>query len=123
MRTDPERLRRIVMNLLGNAVKFTDAGQIKVSLHAAEDGCDLAVADTGVGIPAADLPHIFEEFHQVERSVGPKREGTGLGLAIAQRSAQMLGGHIDAVSEVGKGSTFTLHVGNCPVWSTCGHWP
>ena len=114
LETDPERLRRIVMNLLGNAVKFTDAGCITVSLHVAGDGCDVAVADTGVGIPPEDLPHIFEEFHQVERTVGTKREGTGLGLAIAQRSAHLLGGHIEAVSQIGEGSVFTLHVGNCP---------
>ena len=114
VRTDAERVRRIVMNLLGNAVKFTEAGRITVSLRTADGGCELAVADTGVGIPGEDLPHIFEEFHQVERSVGAKREGTGLGLAIAQRSAQMLGGHITAVSEVGRGSTFTLRLGGHP---------
>ena len=108
--TDPDRVRRIVMNLLGNAVKFTERGSITISLHPLQDGCELAITDTGVGIPSEDVPHIFEEFHQVERTVGPKREGTGLGLAIAQRSAQILGGNIEVVSDVGKGSTFTLRL-------------
>ena len=110
--TDPDRIRRVVMNLLENAVKFTEHGSITVSLRPAEDGCELAVADTGVGIPAEDLPHIFEEFRQVERQVGEKTEGTGLGLAIAAKSVEMLGGTISAESEVGKGTTFTLRIGD-----------
>ena len=110
--TDPDRIRRVVMNLLGNAVKFTQEGTITVSLRAADQGCQLSVADTGVGIPAEDLPHIFEEFRQVERQVGDKTEGTGLGLAIAAKSVDMLGGTISAESELGKGTTFTLRIGD-----------
>ena len=110
--TDPERVRRVVMNLLGNAVKFTEEGSITVSLKSVDSGVELAVADTGVGIPAEDLPHIFQEFRQVERQVGEKTEGTGLGLAIAARSVEMLGGTISAESEVGKGTTFTLRIGD-----------
>jgi len=110
--TDPERLRRVVMNLLGNAVKFTESGRITVSLQPTETGVELAVADTGVGIPPDDLPDIFEEFRQVERQVGEKKEGTGLGLAIAARSVEMLGGTISAESEVGQGTTFSVRIGD-----------
>jgi len=108
--TDADRIRRVVMNLLGNAVKFTEEGSITVSLKAMDEGCELSVADTGVGIPAEDLPHIFEDFHQVERQVGEKVEGTGLGLAIAKKSVDILGGTISAESEVGRGTTFALRI-------------
>ena len=110
--TDADRIRRVIMNLLGNAVKFTEEGKITVSLKPVDEGCELAVADTGVGIPAEDLPHIFKDFHQVERQVGEKVEGTGLGLAIAAMSVQMLGGTISAESELGKGTTFTVRIGD-----------
>ena len=110
--TDSDRIRRVIMNLLGNAVKFTEKGSITVSLHSVDQGCELSVADTGVGIPAEDLPFIFEEFRQVERQVGDKTEGTGLGLAIAKKSVDMLGGTISAESEVGKGTRFTLRIGD-----------
>ena len=110
--TDSDRIRRVVMNLLGNAVKFTEAGSITVSLQPVASGVELAVADTGVGIPAEDLPHIFEDFQQVERQVGEKVEGTGLGLAIARKSVDMLGGAISAESEVGRGTTFTVRIGD-----------
>ena len=112
--SDADRLRRVLMNLLGNAVKFTESGAITVSLLQVDGQCQLAVADTGVGIPAEDLPDIFEEFRQVERQVGEKKEGTGLGLAIAARSVEMLGGAICAESEVGKGTTFTVRIGDYP---------
>ena len=112
--TDADRIRRVVMNLLGNAVKFTKEGSITVALEPVDQGCKLSVADTGVGIPAEDLPHIFEEFRQVERRVGDKTEGTGLGLAIAARSVELLGGTIAAESEVGVGTTFTVRIGDLP---------
>jgi len=110
--TDRDRIRRVVMNLLGNAVKFTEKGSITVSLRSVEEGLELAVADTGVGIPPEDLPHIFEEFRQVDRRVGEKTEGTGLGLAIAHRSVEMLGGAIRAESGVGEGTAFTVRIGD-----------
>ena len=109
VRTDGDRLRRVLMNLLGNAVKYTEAGRITLGLRPEDDGVELTVADTGVGIPAGDLPHIFDEFRQVERK-DKKREGSGLGLAIASRSVAMLGGTIEAASIVGEGSTFTVRV-------------
>ena len=108
--TDPDRLRRVVINLLGNAVKFTEAGRITVSVQPTEAGMELTVADTGVGIPAEALPHIFEEFQQVESQGGASQEGTGLGLAIAKRSVELLGGTIEVASAVGQGTTFTLRL-------------
>ncbi len=130
--SDPDRLRQIVMNLLGNATKFTEAGSITLSLKrvsgglpstdsssAAPIGNDLAagsdkqlveisITDTGIGIPALDLPHIFDEFRQVERQGGEGAEGTGLGLAIAKKTVELLGGEISATSEVGVGTAFTV---------------
>ena len=105
--TDPDRLQRVVMNLLSNAVKFTEEGSITVSLKSVDEWVELSVVDTGPGIPAADLPFIFEEFRQVE---GEKKEGTGLGLSIAKKSIELLGGTISAESEVGEGTTFKLRI-------------
>ena len=111
--TDSDRLRRVVINLLSNAVKFTDQGSITVSLRQDGDGVELAVADTGHGIPAENLPHIFDEFRQVDRD-GAEKEGTGLGLSIARKSVELLGGTLTAVSEVGVGTTFTVRIGDYP---------
>jgi signal transduction histidine kinase len=111
--TDGDRLRRILMNLLGNAVKYTEAGNITLRLQTVGKWIDFSVTDTGVGIPAADLPHIFDEFRQVDRK-DKKREGSGLGLAIVRRSIHMLGGSVDAVSTVGHGSTFTVRLPQTP---------
>jgi signal transduction histidine kinase len=107
--TDADRLREIVMNLLGNATKFTEAGSITLSLRRDEGGkIELSIADTG--IPPDDLPHIFEEFRQVERQGKKATEGTGLGLAIAKKTVGLLGGEITATSEVGVGTTFTVRL-------------
>ncbi|MEW6752504.1 MAG: ATP-binding protein [Candidatus Latescibacterota bacterium] len=108
--TDADRLRRVLTNLLSNAAKFTERGTITLSLRAVDGWAELAVADTGIGIPAAQLPLVFEEFRQVERKEGARREGTGLGLAIVKRSMELLGGSVQAQSEEGKGSLFTLRV-------------
>jgi len=110
VRTDPDILRRVLMNLLSNAVKFTEEGSITVSVRPVYGQVELSVADTGLGIPAEDLPHIFEEFRQVERQGSTEKEGTGLGLAIARRSVELLGGTIAAESEVGKGTTFAIRI-------------
>jgi signal transduction histidine kinase len=114
IQTDPGRLRQVVMNLLGNATKFTDSGSITVSLRIVDGDAELSVADTGVGIPADDLPHIFDEFRQVERQGGEQTEGTGLGLAIAKKTVVLLGGTLTAESEVGVGTTFTVRIGDYP---------
>ncbi|MFA6111592.1 MAG: two-component regulator propeller domain-containing protein [Candidatus Latescibacterota bacterium] len=110
LRTDPEILRKVLMNLLGNAVKFTTQGSITLSVQPADEAIEIAIADTGVGIPAADLPLIFEEFRQVARQGSAAKEGTGLGLAIARKSVELLGGTIAAKSEVGQGTRFTVRL-------------
>jgi len=106
--TDPDRVHRALMNLLSNAIKFTEEGGITLSLRMVNEWVELSVADTGIGIPAADLPHIFDEFRQVERQGTTKKEGTGLGLAIAKKSAELMGGTIAVESKIGRGTTFTL---------------
>ncbi|MBI2505832.1 MAG: response regulator [Candidatus Latescibacteria bacterium] len=107
--TDLSRLRQILINLLSNAAKFTEKGNITVAARpAGPDHFALSVTDTGIGIPAQALDYIFEEFRQVDGSTTRKYGGTGLGLSISKKLAQMLGGTIQVESEVGKGSVFTL---------------
>ena len=111
--TDADLMRRVVMNILGNAVKFTEQGRITVALKSIDTGVELSIADTGLGIPAADLPHIFEEFRQVGGQGAIKtQEGSGLGLAIVKKTVELLGGAIRAESAVGEGTTFTLRIIN-----------
>jgi len=108
MNTDREQLRQIILNLLGNAAKFTEEGEIKVTAVQQNSSIKLTISDTGIGIQKEDLNQIFEEFHQGNRSNGGNHDGTGLGLAIVKRSLKLLGGEIAVESEVGKGSTFTV---------------
>jgi signal transduction histidine kinase len=105
---DPTRLRQILLNLLSNACKFTERGQ--VALVARRDGeqVELAVRDTGTGIEPEQLPRLFQEFHQAGVAKHRKYGGTGLGLAISRRLVRLMGGDINAESEVGKGSVFTV---------------
>jgi PAS domain S-box-containing protein len=111
MRSDRLRLHQILSNLLTNALKFTDAGRI--DLECRRDGSDVifVVRDSGIGIPADEIPRIMEEFHQVDRpSDGMKPPGTGLGLPISSRLVALLGGTLSVVSVVGEGSEFTVRV-------------
>jgi two-component system, NtrC family, sensor kinase len=106
--TDREKLRQIILNLLGNAVKFTDFGEIKISAYQANGNFTLAVADTGIGIEKADMTRIFEEFDRGRLTSDGSYRGTGLGLAIVKRLVDVLGGSIAVESEVGKGSRFIV---------------
>jgi signal transduction histidine kinase len=106
--TDREKLRQIILNLLGNAVKFTDRGEIRISASQEDGDFKLAVADTGIGIDKADVHRIFEEFDRGRLINDGSYRGTGLGLAIVKRLVGVLGGSIIVESEVGKGSTFTV---------------
>ena len=106
--TDREKLRQIIFNLLGNAVKFTETGEIHISASQQNGSLRLAVADTGIGIERHDLDRIFERFHQGDSSTIKKYRGTGLGLAIVKQFAHLLGGEVAVESEVGKGSVFTV---------------
>jgi signal transduction histidine kinase len=102
---DERRVRQVVFNLLSNAVKFTPAGgRVDISAHADDGHVEIAVADTGPGIPAGDLEKIFEEFEQ--SSDGKKVEGTGLGLPLSRKLVELHGGRLWGESEVGRGSTF-----------------
>jgi signal transduction histidine kinase/ActR/RegA family two-component response regulator len=110
---DQLRVRQILANLAGNAVKFTDQGEIALRLEvdAPRDGAAtlrFAVRDTGIGIAAEDLPKLFDLFTQAHHSVSSKFGGTGLGLAISQKLAALMGGRIDAASTPGRGSVFTF---------------
>jgi PAS domain S-box-containing protein len=142
--SDPAMLRRVLTNLLGNAVKFTEQGEVRLaasmnrkdsasaprhteaivaergphhsSTKEAEQGMlELSVRDTGVGIAAANHKKIFEPFHQIERGAARKHGGSGLGLAIAQKLVGLLGGEIEVNSAIGKGTTFLLRIPVAPV--------
>jgi PAS domain S-box-containing protein len=106
--TDQDKVQQILMNLLSNAVKFTTAGTITVTARHHDGEITIAVTDTGIGIPAEALEHIFEEFRQVDSSTTRQYGGTGLGLSISRRLAQILGGDITVQSTDGVGSTFTV---------------
>jgi signal transduction histidine kinase/ActR/RegA family two-component response regulator len=103
---DPLRVRQILLNLMSNAVKFTESGSVTLSACAEGDNIRIAVSDTGIGIPANALAAIFDRFQQVRKNVGI--QGTGLGLDISQRLANMHGSEITVESTVGRGSTFAF---------------
>ncbi|SMC16679.1 GAF domain-containing protein [Desulfacinum hydrothermale DSM 13146] len=108
--TDAKRLYQILQNLVGNAVKFTESGHVEISARPDGDQVVLAVRDTGIGIAAEDLPHIFDKFRQADGTTSRRFEGTGLGLAIAKRLSELLGGDLGAESRPGQGSVFTLRL-------------
>ena len=107
-RGDERRITQVLLNLVGNAIKFTEAGEIRVDVSTADGAFLIAVSDTGPGIAPADQERIFEEFHQVDSSITRKKGGTGLGLSIAKRIIQMHGGRIWVESSPGRGSTFSF---------------
>jgi PAS domain S-box-containing protein len=112
---DPEKLQQIVLNLLGNAVKFTESGGgITLSTATVGNCIQIRVADTGPGISPEKLERIFDPFVQAERRLNQPVQGVGLGLAISQDLAQAMGGKVTVESEVGKGSTFTLELPRAP---------
>jgi signal transduction histidine kinase len=107
---DDRRLAQVLLNLVGNAIKFTETGEVLIRASAADGAMSISVRDTGPGIAPADHAKIFEEFQQADSSSTRKKGGTGLGLAIAKRIVEMHGGRISVDSELGKGSTFTLAI-------------
>ena len=111
--TDQDKLKQILMNLLSNALKFTEAGTITVTAQRQDRHVVISVADTGIGIPTDQLALVFEEFHQVDNSATRQYSGTGLGLSISRHFAQLLGGDIMIQSTVGVGSTFTVIIPLC----------
>lgn len=103
---DPERVEQVLVNLIGNALRYTPAGSITVQVEPAKDQIWISVIDTGQGIAREDLPHVFERFWRADRSRNRTSGGTGIGLAICRRLVELQGGVIEAESELGKGSTF-----------------
>jgi signal transduction histidine kinase len=103
--TDEVALTSILRNLLSNGIKYTDRGEVQLSARVAGDTLQISVSDTGIGIPANLHQQVFEEFYQVP---GPRRGGTGLGLPYARRLAEILGGDLELISEVGAGTTVVL---------------
>jgi PAS domain S-box-containing protein len=108
LETDPRKLRQILLNLLDNAVKYTEKGEVRFAVRREGERVCFAVRDTGVGIAPESQARIFEPFWQVEQSLTRKAGGTGLGLTVAQRFAGLLGGEIRVESAPGEGSTFTV---------------
>ncbi|MEI8308908.1 MAG: ATP-binding protein [Chloroflexales bacterium] len=114
MYTDPLKVRQSLLNLLGNAAKFTEAGTIQLTvtqeLIGGADWVCFAVADSGIGISTDQMPKLFKPFSQIDDSLNRKYGGTGLGLALSQRLCQLLGGNITVVSTIGVGSIFTMRL-------------
>jgi signal transduction histidine kinase len=109
-RTDPRKLRQILINLLGNAVKFTERGEIRFDVEADGRALLFHVADTGIGIPPEQLDRIWEAFYQVEGTSTRTAGGTGLGLAVSRELARLLGGDIAVQSTPGEGTVFSLRL-------------
>jgi signal transduction histidine kinase/CheY-like chemotaxis protein len=107
---DPRMWEKVVVNLLANAVKYTFVGGIRVALRADDDGFELTVADSGVGIGAEDLPQLFQRFHRVPGATARTREGTGIGLALVHELTALHGGEVLVTSEPGVGSSFTVRM-------------
>lgn len=109
IRGDRIRIEQILINITSNAIKYTpDGGRISLRLHDLGDRAEITITDNGVGIPAEDIPHLFERFYRVEKARSSDKGGTGLGLAIAREFAAAHGGDIRVSSIVGKGTTFTV---------------
>jgi signal transduction histidine kinase len=107
---DEQRLTQVLLNLVGNAVKFTDTGEVRISATAMNGHFAVAVTDTGPGIPQEELKRVFEQFHQIDNSNTNAKGGTGLGLAIAKQIVEMHGGRIWVESTLGHGATFQMEV-------------
>lgn len=108
VKADRDRIEQVLVNLLGNALRYTESGSITLRAWSNKDRVWVAVSDTGPGIAPADLPHIFERFWRAERSRSRHVGGTGVGLAIASRLVELQGGKLEVESELGQGSTFSF---------------
>ena len=107
---DPDMWEKIILNLLSNAFKFTLRGEISVSVRLVGGRVEASVRDTGTGIPADELPKVFERFHRVRHAASRSFEGTGIGLALTRELARQHGGDVAVISEPGRGSTFTVSI-------------
>ncbi|HTX51698.1 MAG TPA: ATP-binding protein [Caulobacteraceae bacterium] len=107
---DPTRVRQILYNLISNALKFTEHGEVRVIAAPVDGALELKVSDTGVGVPANRVSALFEKFTQADASITRRYGGAGLGLAICRELADLMGGTVAAASELGRGSTFTVRL-------------
>ncbi len=108
--TDQRRLEQVILNLLNNAIKFTEHGNIRVFCKTGNEQYVIAISDTGIGIQPEEIPGLFQPFHQIDTGLTRKHEGTGLGLSISRKLMVMMGGTIDVESQWGRGSTFTIRL-------------
>jgi len=109
LEADAGKFKQMLLNLASNAVKFTpEGGMVSMDARRLPEGVEIAVTDTGIGIAQSDIDRLFKEFQQLDSGPGRRQEGTGLGLALTKRLARLHGGDVRVVSEVGKGSTFTI---------------
>lgn len=108
---DPDKMEKIICNLISNALKFTlENGEIKLSINNISSGVEISIKDTGIGIPADRLPHIFDRFYQVDNSITREYEGTGIGLALAKELVKLHTGEINVNSREGEGTEFTIYL-------------
>ncbi|WP_229070339.1 SpoIIE family protein phosphatase [Actinoplanes sp. DH11] len=107
---DRSMWEKVVLNLLSNALKFTFHGSVRVTVRAEDDTAVVTVADTGVGVPDDEMPRLFERFHRIENARSRSNEGSGIGLALVKELVALHGGTVDAHSEFGKGTTFTVRL-------------
>jgi len=112
---DPGYTRQVLLNLTANAVRHTERGSVTISARRRGDAVDIAVADTGDGIPPEDLPLIFDRFYRVEKSRSRAHGGVGLGLSIVRMLTELQGGTVTVESELGRGSTFTVQLPAAPI--------
>ncbi len=108
IQTDGTKLRQMLVNLLSNGVKFTEKGEVRLTCAVRDGTLEIRIADTGVGIDAANIEYVFEAFWQLEQSVTRKAGGTGLGLSVTRKLARLLGGDVTVASRMGAGTTFLL---------------
>jgi signal transduction histidine kinase len=107
---DPDRIREVITNVFDNAVKYTPEGKVSLAITGNEEVVQIRVIDTGPGIPASDVSHLFQKFYRVDNSATRSIGGTGLGLFICKKIVELYRGTIWAESEVGKGSTFFINL-------------
>lgn len=112
VRGDRRRIEQVILNLLSNAIKFTENGEVSLEVAPNEQGINVAVRDTGVGIAPDDIPGLFQPFHQVDTGLTRRHDGTGLGLSICKRLVELMGGKIQISSAVGVGSVFAFTLAN-----------
>jgi signal transduction histidine kinase len=105
---DEQKLTQVLLNLTGNAIKFTDAGEVAIKVTASNGSYTVAIHDTGPGISASDQEKLFQQFQQADNSITKSKGGTGLGLAISKKIIELHGGSISVQSSVGHGSTFAF---------------